>query len=141
MEDSDALGFRIAAALHARESLSAAFGIRMDGAGEGWARASMRVSDDMLNGHAMAHGGAIFSLADTAFAWACNSRNETTVAQNASITFLSPAARGDDLIAEARERAGKGRSGVYDVTVTAADGRVVAVFQGLSRTVGGPVVE
>jgi acyl-CoA thioesterase len=100
----------------------------------------MRVRADMLNGHAMAHGGMIFSLADTAFAYACNSRNETTVAQSATIVFLAPAAAGDMLIAEAREVARAGKSGVYHVGVRAQDGRIIAEFTGLSRTIGGAVI-
>jgi acyl-CoA thioesterase len=100
----------------------------------------MAVREDMLNGHRSAHGGMIFALADTAFAYACNSRNETTVAQSATIAFLAPAAAGDVLIAEAREAARSGRSGVYQVSVKTADGRAIAEFTGLSRTIGGAVI-
>jgi acyl-CoA thioesterase len=102
---------------------------------------SMRVRADMLNGHAIAHGGMIFALADTAFAYACNSRNENTVAQHASIAFLAPARVDDVLIAEARETSRSGRSGVYAVSVRGDDGRVIAEFTGLSRTIGGPVID
>jgi acyl-CoA thioesterase len=101
----------------------------------------MTVRPDMLNGHAIAHGGMIFALADTAFAYACNSRNMSTVAQAASIVFLAKARAGERLVAEAREQALSGRSGVYAVTVTAQDGRTVAEFQGLSRSLGEPVLE
>jgi acyl-CoA thioesterase len=82
----------------------------------------------------------IFALADTAFAYACNSRNVSTVAQHASIAFLAPAAAGDVLIAEARETALAGRSGVYQVGVSTGDGRKIAEFTGLSRSIGGPVI-
>ncbi len=101
----------------------------------------MTLRDDMLNGHGIAHGGMIFSLADTAFAYACNSRNESTVAQNATISFLAPARGGDVLIAEAREASRSGRSGVYQVSVKTDDGRVIAEFTGLSRITGGPVID
>jgi acyl-CoA thioesterase len=99
------------------------------------------VRDDMLNGHRIGHGGMIFALADTAFAYACNSRNENTVAQNASISFLAPAQPGDVLIAEAREVSRSGRSGVYQVSVKTAAGAVIAEFTGLSRTIGGAVID
>jgi len=94
----------------------------------------------MLNGHGTAHGGMLFALADSAFAYACNSRNLRTVAAQASIVFLEPAREGEMLIAEARERALVARSGVYDVSVRTADGRAIAEFTGFSRSVGGEVV-
>ena len=132
---------RIAEAMHAAEKTSAVWGLELVDAGEGWARASMTIREDMLNGHGVAHGGVIFSLADTAFAWACNSDNVATFAQQASISFLSKAQLGETLTAEAREDAAIGRTGVYTVRVTADDGRMVAVFQGLSRTAGGKVID
>jgi acyl-CoA thioesterase len=100
----------------------------------------MKVRPDMLNGHGTAHGGMIFALADTAFAYACNGRNLRTVAAQASIVFLDAAREGEMLVAEAREQALAGRSGVYNVSVTTADGRAVAEFQGFSRSIGGPVI-
>lgn len=135
------MGFSVATALRAQETASNLLGIALEGAGEGWARCSMVVRADMLNGHGTAHGGMIFALADTAFAWGSNSRNVKTFAQAASINFLSPARAGEKLIAEAREEAAEGRTGVYTARVTGEDGRVVAVFQGLSRTAGGLAVE
>lgn len=140
-KDADEMGLAIAKALHARETTSAAWELKLVDAGEGWARCSMVVRGDMLNGLHTAHGGMIFSLADTAFAWACNSRNVATFAQHASISFLSPAQPGETLNAEAREDGAAGRSGVYTVCVTGGDGRVIAVFQGLSRTAGGAIIE
>jgi acyl-CoA thioesterase len=95
----------------------------------------------MLNGHAIAHGGMIFALADTAFAYACNSRNVSTVAQQASIVFLAQAKEGERLVAAAREQALSGRSGVCAVSVTGGDGRKIAEFQGLSRSLNQPVLE
>lgn len=140
MSQADDLARRVAQTLLGREGTGPAWGIVIEEAREGYARVRMTVRDDMLNGHRTAHGGVVFALADTAFAYACNSRNEATVAQSASIAFLAPAQSGDVLIAEAREAARSGRSGVYRVSVTAADGRAIAEFTGLSRTVGGAVI-
>lgn len=141
MSEADKLARRVADTLLSREGTGPAWAIQIEDAREGCARVSMCVRADMLNGHAMAHGGMIFALADTAFAYACNSRNENTVAQHASIAFLAPAHVDDVLIAEAREVSRAGRSGVYAVSVRAADGRVIAEFNGLSRTIGGPVID
>jgi acyl-CoA thioesterase len=101
----------------------------------------MRLRADMLNGHGIAHGGMVFALADTAFAYACNSRNVRTVAAQASIVFLDAAREGELLTAEAEEEALAGRSGVYNVRVTGEDDRAIAVFQGFSRSLGGPVID
>lgn len=121
------------------EGTGKAWGVELEDAGEGWARIAMTVRPDMLNGHHIAHGGMLFALADTAFAYACNSRNVRTVAQNATISFLKPAEDGDRLVAEAREITTAGRSGSYLVTVM-SEGETVAVFNGLSRTIGGEVI-
>ena len=137
----DALGLAVANRLNALETTAPVWDLKVVDAGAGWARCAMVVAGDMLNGLGTAHGGMIFALADTAFAYACNSRNVRTFAQQASISFLSPGKPGETLTAEAREDAAEGRSGVYTVTVTGEDGRKVAVFQGLSRTAGGPVIE
>ena len=138
--DADTLAKAVAQGFLAREGTGPAWGIEVEEAREGYARIAMIVRADMLNGHDMAHGGMIFALADTAFAYACNSRNQTTVAQHAAITFLSPVREGERLIAEAQERALEGRSGVYEVTVRSG-ARVVATFQGLSRAVGGATLD
>lgn len=140
MRDADALARRIADTLLSREGTGPSWGIEIEDAREGYARIRMTLRDDMLNGHRIAHGGMIFALADTAFAYACNSRNESTVAQNASISFLAPANAGEVLVAEAREASRSGRSGVYQVSVRGAGGRVIAEFTGLSRTIGGAVI-
>jgi acyl-CoA thioesterase len=139
MRNADELARTVAETMLAREGTGPAWGLELEAAREGFARVAMTIRPDMLNGHGTAHGGMIFALADSAFAYACNSRNSTTVAQHASITFLAPAREGDRLTAEAQARAGEGRSGVYDVTVRCGD-QIVAVFQGLSRTLGGAVV-
>jgi acyl-CoA thioesterase len=137
---ADALARRVAEHMLAREGTGPHWGIVIEEARAGYARLSMVVRADMLNGHRTAHGGMIFALADTAFAYACNSRNVSTVAQQASISFLAPAKEGARLIAEAREEAVAGRSGVYSVAVRSAEGENIAVFQGLSRAVGGAML-
>ncbi len=101
----------------------------------------MTVRADMTNGHGTCHGGFIFTLADSAFAFACNTYDERTVAQHAQITFIAPAMAGDKLVASAIERSRTGRSGIYDITVTREDGQQIAEFRGHSRTVGGAIVE
>lgn len=105
----------------------------------GRATLTMTVTGDMLNGHAIAHGGYIFTLADSAFAFACNSYGERTVAVHCSISFIKAAAKGDRLVATAREISRSGRSGIYDVSV-AVGGTVIAEFRGHSRAIGGSIV-
>jgi acyl-CoA thioesterase len=106
----------------------------------GRAELAMVVRDDMTNGHGIAHGGFIFALADSAFAFACNSYNVRAVAQACDIVFAAPASGGDRLVASAAERHTFGRNGIYDITVT-CDDRVIAEFRGRSRTIGGQLVE
>ena len=138
---ANSLAARIASAMLAAEGTGPAWGIEIEEARTGYARVRMRVRADMLNGHGIAHGGMVFALADTAFAYACNSRNLRTVAAQASIVFLDAAQEGEILVATCTERAMVGRSGVYDVTVTGAEGRAVAEFQGFSRSLGGSVID
>lgn len=126
---------RSAARMYADDQATKALGISIEEVGPGRATARMRVTPEMTNGHGIAHGGYIFLLADTAFAYACNSYGPVTVAQGCEITFLRPAADGDELTASAAERARMERSGIYDVTVRRADGQVIAEFRGHSRTV------
>ncbi len=116
---------------------SRGLGIELVEAAHGAAVARMRVTAAMVNGHAIAHGGFVFLLADTAFALACNSHGPVTVAAGGDITFVRPAREGDLLVARATERARYGRSGIYDVTVTRDGGEVVAEFRGRSRTLTG----
>jgi acyl-CoA thioesterase len=139
--NADALARCVADTMLSREGTGPTWDLTIDQAREGYARVRMLVRPDMANGHGIAHGGMIFALADTAFAYACNSRNVTTVAAHASISFLSPAKVGETLIAEAEERARNGRSGVYSVRVTTQDDRTVAEFHGLSREIGGPILD
>ena len=105
----------------------------------GYARLSMEVRADMLNGFKMMHGGFTFTLADSAFAFACNAYNKMTVAQSCDVDFTNAAKQGDVLTAECKEAFLRGRSGIYDVTVTNQDGTVIAVFRGKSRTLGQPL--
>jgi acyl-CoA thioesterase len=123
----------------AREGTGPAWGVEIEEVREGYARIAMILRADMLNGYAMAHGGMVFAIADTAFAYACNSRNVATVAQGASIVFVSAAREGERLVAEARELALEGRTGVYEIIVRSGE-RVVATFQGQSRAVGGSAI-
>src|SRR5262245_61333676 len=103
----------------------------------GHAVLAMTITERMVNGHKLCHGGFIFTLADSAFAYACNSHNQRTVAQHCSISFLNSARLGDRLVAQAVERQRAGRSGIYDVTVTREEGFVIAEFRGHSRTIDG----
>jgi acyl-CoA thioesterase len=132
---------RSAAAMWAGDAASKWLGMSLDAVGPGTATLSFTVQEHHLNGHKICHGGYIFTLADSAFAFACNSYNTVTVAQENQITFLAPGQPGERLTANAVETAKQGRSGVYDVTVTGEDGRRVAVFRGLSRTVKGQVFD
>ena len=125
----------------AEEGTGPAWGILIEEARAGYARLRMTLRQDMLNGHRTAHGGMVFSLADTAFAYICNGRNERTVAAQASIVFLDAAREGETLIAEGEEVSRAGRSGVTRVSVRTDDGRAIAEFTGYSRTIGGPLVD
>ena len=138
---ADSLASKIAVSMLAAEGTGPAWGIEIEEARTGYARIRMTLRADMLNGHGIVHGGMIFSLADTAFAYACNSRNLRTVAAQASIVFLDAAREGEVLIAEAEEQALVGRSGVYNVSVRTEDGRAIAEFQGFSRSLGGALIE
>lgn len=140
-DDATILAVRCAEAMYARDAASQGLGITIDGVAPGAASARMTIRDDMLNGHHICHGGYVFTLADTAFAFACNTYDDVTVAAGADVSFLSPVSAGAELIATATERARRGRSGVYDVTVATADGEVVAEFRGRSRSLGRPLLD
>ena len=139
--DANELADRVAHAMLSAEGTGPAWGIRIEEARAGYARLSMAIRAAMLNGHGIVHGGMVFALADTGFAYVCNGRNEKTVAAHAGIVFLGSASDGETLIAEAEEAASAGRSGVTRVRVRTAEGRPIAEFTGYSRTVGGAVVE
>ena len=123
-------------AMWAGDRSSQSLGIVLDGVGPGQATVRMKVREDMVNGHDIGHGGLTFTVADSAFSYACNSYNRRTVAAGAEIRFLAPTRRGDVLLATATEREREGRDGVYDVTVTAGE-TVVATFVGRSREIDG----
>lgn len=131
---------RSAEAMWAGDRASQALGMRIVEVGPGHAALEMTVRDDMVNGHAIGHGGLTFALADSAFAFACNSYNRSTVAAGADIRFLAPTRLGDVLVADAVERERSGRDGVYDVTVRCA-GTVVAQFVGRSKEIRGTLFD
>lgn len=125
------------AAMWAGDLASQGLGMALETVAPGRAVVSMTITEAMTNGHKTCHGGFIFTLADSAFAFACNSYNQRAVAQIASISFLAPAFAGDHLRAEAHEVARAGRSGIYDIRVTNQKDAVIAEFRGHSRTVKG----
>jgi acyl-CoA thioesterase len=135
------LAERVAAAMFGSDRASQHLGMRIESVAPGRAELTMTVRDDMLNGHAICHGGFIFLLADSTFAFACNSYNRNTVAQGCSIDYLAPAHGGDVLRATGVERSRSGRTGVYDVDVRNQDGRTVALFRGKSYRIDGHVVD
>jgi acyl-CoA thioesterase len=119
---------------------SRGLGMQLIAVGPGWAVLAMTVTDQMVNGHGGCHGGFIFTLADSALAFACNSYNQRAVAHHCTITFVAGARLGDRLEARAEERTRSGRWGIYDVTVTRSGGQVIAEFRGHSRTIEGKLV-
>jgi acyl-CoA thioesterase len=123
-----------------RDYASQGLGIQIVEVGPGYSKLKMRVRLSMTNGHGICHGGVVFSLADSAFAFACNSRNQKTVAAGCSIDFLASARVGDELCAEVMEESLQGRTGIYDVVVTDQSGKRVALFRGRSRRVEGEVM-
>lgn len=139
--DAQALAERVAAGMYAGDRASRALGMKIERVAPGRAEMSMTIREDMLNGHAICHGGYIFLLADSTFAFACNSYNRTTVAQGCSIDYLAPAHLGDVLRASAVERSRTGRTGVYDIEVRNQHGLTVALFRGKSYRIDGHVVD
>ncbi len=130
-----------ARAMWADDHASQSLGMCIESIAPGEASLAMGVTRAMANGHAICHGGYIFTLADSAFAFACNSYNQRTVAQHVSITYIAPAFVGDRLLATAREISRKGRGGIYDVRVTNQKREVIAEFRGHSRSVKGLLLE
>jgi acyl-CoA thioesterase len=122
------------------DAASRGLGMEIEEVGPGYARISMMVRPDMLNGFKMCHGGFITTLADSAFAFACNSYNEVTVASGIVVDFLAPAYEGDRLVAECHEVARTGRTGVYDIEVMNQDDKAVVVMRGRSHTIKGKQV-
>lgn len=131
----------VAERVFAEDRLARLLGMRLEAAAPGSATVSMTVVDDLTQGHGSGHGGAIFALADIAFACACNSHNERAVAQHCSISFIAPTQVGNRLTATAVEKSRRGRSGLYDIAVSGPDGVPVAEFRGHSRTIGGTWID
>ncbi len=139
--DPKAIAQASAEHMYARDNATQGLGIQLIEVGPGYARMHMRVRPDMLNGHAMCHGGFIFTLADSTFAFACNSYNLQTVAAGCTIEFLAPAHEGEVLEAHATEQVRSGKTGVYDVVVTNADGKKIALMRGKSHQISGSVIQ
>ena len=133
----DDLARACAQAMWQQDDASRGLGMELVEVKPGQATLTMTIKPHMVNGQRIAHGGFIFTLADSAFAFACNSHNERVVAAQGNITFIRPGKLGDRLVATAREVSRSGRSGIYDVRVTVDDGTVVAEFRGHSRVIGG----
>lgn len=127
-------------AMYRSDRASQWLGMELQEVRPGYARMTMRVRDEFLNGHAICHGGLMFTLADSTFAFACNSYNVNAVAAGCSIEFLKPVSGGDTLTAEAQEQVLSGRHGIYDIRVTNAAGDVVAMFRGKSAQIKGTVI-
>lgn len=127
-------------AMYSRDAASQGLGMKLLEIRPGYARMSMPVRSDMLNGHQTCHGGFIFALADSAFAFACNSHNHNTVGAGCTIDYLAPVRLDDLLTAEAVERTLVGKTGIYDVTVSDQEGRIIATFRGKSHRVSGQLV-
>ena len=138
--DADALAKACAEQMWADDSASKGLGMQLVSVAPGRAVLTMTISDKMVNGHNIAHGGFIFTLADSAFAFACNTYNQRAVAQHCAVTFIAPGKLGDRLTAHAAEQQRFGRSGIYDITVTRDDGAVIAEFRGHSRTIKGTLL-
>ena len=139
-DDDQATAEAVRAQMFGRDRAAQALGIAVEAIGRGSATCRMQVREDMLNGHATCHGGLIFTLADTAFAYACNAHNRSTVALGCQISFIAPARAGDVLVAAGREQSRGARTGVYDVEVRRADGAIVALFRGQAYEVRGAIV-
>lgn len=138
--DPQALAEEVSAAMWSRDRATNALGMQILNVKPGYAKMSMPVRPDMVNGHGICHGGYIFTLADSAFAYSCNSYNLNTVASACHIDFLAPAREGDILEAEAVEQSLSGRTGVYDVTVRTRGGKTIALFRGKSYRISGEVI-
>ena len=141
MDDLQALAELAGKTMFERDQASQALGMQLCEIRPGYARMAMPVRTDMLNGHQSCHGGYIFMLADSAFAFACNSHNHNTVGAGCTIEYLAPGRLGDLLTAEALEQALAGKIGVYDVKVSNQEGRTVALLRGKSHRIGGLVAE
>jgi len=138
--DPQALAEAVTEAMWSRDRATQGLGMQILSVKPGYALFAMPVRADMVNGHHICHGGFMFTLADSAFAFACNSYNQNTVASSCNIDFLAPAREGDVLEAEAVERSLSGRTGVYDITLRTRSGKIVALFRGKSYRIKGEVI-
>ncbi|MBV1692993.1 MAG: hydroxyphenylacetyl-CoA thioesterase PaaI [Hyphomicrobiales bacterium] len=136
----DEIARRSADAMWAEDNASRGLGMTIEAIGPGSAALSMTVRPEMVNGHGLCHGGFIFTLADSAFAFACNSRGQRHVAQHCQVTFVAPGRLGMRLTAVAQERQRAERSGIYDITVRDEAGTVIAEFRGHSRAIPGSLL-
>jgi acyl-CoA thioesterase len=132
---------RAAEALWRDDAASKQLGMRIESCAPGRATVAMRIRADMVNGHGICHGGLIFALADSAFAFACNSHGDNTVAAGAAIEFLAPGREGDELRAIAAERWRRGRAGIYEIEVRNQRGELIALFRGRSHQVAGRLID
>jgi acyl-CoA thioesterase len=139
MSDPQSVAEASARAMYEQDRASQALGMRVLEVRPGYARLAMKVREDMVNGHQLCHGGLIFTLADSAFAFACNTYDLVTVASSGTIEFLLSGRLGDELTATAEERTRSKRTGVYDVSVHNQHGECVALFRGRSHQIGGSI--
>lgn len=139
--DANQIARACADAMWAEDKASQGLGMEIVSVEPGKAVLAMTIREDMVNGHAICHGGFMFLLADSAFAFSCNTYDQRTVAQSCAISFLKPVKLGDRLTATAAERWREGRSGIYDITLTDQTGTTVAEFRGQSRTIAGRLLE
>lgn len=140
-DGAQGLAERVAEAMFARDAASKMLGMRIEAVAPDYARLSMTVREDMTNGHDICHGGLIFSLADSTFAFACNSDNHNTVASACHIDYLRPGMAGDVLVAEATMQSRNGRVGVFDIAVRNQNDETIAVFRGKSHRIRGEVLD
>jgi acyl-CoA thioesterase len=139
--DAQQLAEAATAAMYAKDMATQSLGMTIKAVGPGYAQLEMRIRPEMLNGHQTCHGGFIFALADSAFAFSCNSYNTNTVAAGCSIEYLAPGREGDLLTATAKEQSRQGKTGVYDIRVTNQEGISIALFRGKSHQIKGEVID
>jgi len=140
-EGRQGIAERASQALYDGDRASQMLGMKIESCGPGQATVSMRIRPDMVNGHRICHGGLIFALADSAFAFACNSHGDNTVAAGAAIEFLAPGMEGDLLRAVAQERWRAGKAGIYEIEVRNQRDETVALFRGRSHQIAGRLID
>ena len=140
MQDKSKLANSVIKKMFLKDSFSKSLGIKIIENAEGYSKVSIKLKKNHLNGHGVIHGGIIFTLADTAFANACNSRNRVTLAQNCNITFLKPVTENSTLTATAFEQESSGRTAVYDVKINDEANNLIALFRGISRQIKGTII-